>query len=101
MPSGTMPPPDRHEADWTSYNMANSDFWLLLHGLADAIEEEGKDRRTRQAAISVSFRSLPAIAQHELVQDFRFVLGELSAFEPKLETTLCRSEEAIGKRSER
>jgi hypothetical protein len=61
---------------------ANTDFWLLVHNLAEAIREEGRSRQARLDAMADSFDALPPVTRRELSQGFRFVLTELNALEP-------------------
>lgn len=61
---------------------ANSDFWLLVHNLAEAIREEGRTHQARLEALSDSFDALPPVTRRELIQEFRFVVAELNALDP-------------------
>jgi hypothetical protein len=61
---------------------ANSDFWLLVHNLAEAIRQEGRSRQARLDALSDSFDALPPVTRRELSQEFRFIVTELHALEP-------------------
>jgi hypothetical protein len=63
---------------------AQSDFWLVLHTLAQALREEGPTRAIRQAGLAESFEALPSITQGELALDFRLIVAELGEFEPIL-----------------
>jgi hypothetical protein len=63
---------------------ANSDFWLFLHSLAQAIRDEGPPGEIRQASLADSFEALAPLARRELAHDYRLVVAELNQFEPIL-----------------
>lgn len=61
---------------------ANSDFWLVVHHLAEAIRQEGTSPQSRLESISESFDALPAVTQREMSQEFGFVITELNSLKP-------------------
>jgi hypothetical protein len=69
-----------------------TDFWLLLHNLAEATREEGRESAARQAHLEESFGAMPEATRREISRDFRLVLAELSNFESAwLRLSLTRS----------
>jgi hypothetical protein len=63
---------------------AYTDFWLLMHELAQAYRSEGPNRDDRQHAILASLEEMPEIVQHEVMQDYRLLMGELCLPEAQL-----------------
>jgi hypothetical protein len=63
---------------------AKSDFWLVLHSLAQALRDEGASRDIRQASLAESLEAMPPPTQSELAHDYRLILAELIEFEPNL-----------------
>ncbi len=75
-----------------------SDFWLLIHGLANALRSEGHDRDARQQSITDAFESMPAVAQAEVMHDYRLLVAELTAAESKLLVLSLKTEAAPASR---
>jgi|RhiMetdeSRZDD1v2_1073273.scaffolds.fasta_scaffold843140_1 hypothetical protein len=75
---------------------ATTDFWLLVHNLAEAMRQEGRSRQARLDALSESFEAMPQVTRRELSEEFRFLLAELNALGPVMSSkgTTPTSEES-------
>jgi hypothetical protein len=63
---------------------ARTDFWLLVHNLAQALLAEGDSLEERRAEITAAFRDMPPVVQREVLIDYRRIIVELPAAAPSL-----------------
>jgi hypothetical protein len=66
-------------------------FWLDLHLLASAIEQQGSKRAERAQALVEAYEELAPIARSEVRRDLAYIVAELQAIHSQIAALEPRS----------